>query len=111
MPQHSTKRRNNKRRNSKHDKQRRHAARFRDSNNAKRARDLTLKEKDQHYAIVLNALGNNRLEVFCMDVKLRIAYIRKTIARQKRTMWIKPNDLILISMRDFDSYKCDVIHK
>eukprot|EP01084_Bolivina_argentea_P215105 365164_1 len=67
--------------------------------------------KDQHYAIVLNALGNNRLEVFCMDVKLRIAYIRKTIARQKRTMWIKPNDLILISMRDFDSYKCDVIHK
>ena len=61
----------------------------------------------------MKSLGNNRLEVFCMDIKSRQAYIRGNIANQKnKEMWIEPNDLILISMREFgDNYNCDVIHK
>ena len=106
-----SKQRNNKHRrksNTKKMDDRRHKRKL-----EKRPRELILRENDQQYAINMKALGNNRLEVFCMDTQIRQAYIRGNIANQKnRAMRIEINDLILISTREFgDNYNCDVIHK
>eukprot|EP01070_Trichotokara_eunicae_P007976 Trichotokara_eunicae@DN5598_c0_g1_i2.p1 len=71
-------------------------------------RDLIVKERDQEYAQVLKMLGHGRLEAYCFDGKKRLCHIRGTI---RKRMWIQMGDIILISVRDFQEEKGDVILK
>merc|ERR1711998_794001 len=67
------------------------------------------KENDnQIYAKVLSFLGNCRLKAYCSDGKIRICLIR---GKLKKKIWIYINDIILISLRDFEDTKADIIHK
>lgn len=78
----------------------------------------TLIKKDsneQEYAQVVKLLGNARLEAKCFkkkdgefSSKTRICLIR---GKMRKRVWIATNDLILVSLREFDEDKGDVIHK
>mmetsp|Transcript_42115 Transcript_42115/g.37327 ORF Transcript_42115/g.37327 Transcript_42115/m.37327 type:complete len:135 (+) Transcript_42115:108-512(+) len=78
------------------------------NNNEQNKRELILKEAGQEYAQVVKMLGNGRLEAFCFDGKLRKCHIR---GKMQKKVWINKDDIILISLRNFQDDKGDVIHK
>jgi translation initiation factor 1A len=71
-------------------------------------RELEFKEDGQEYAQVLKMLGNGRLEAQCFDGTKRLAHIR---GKMRKKQWVHLGDIILISLRDFQDDKCDVILK
>ncbi|KAI1777208.1 hypothetical protein F4818DRAFT_439568 [Hypoxylon cercidicola] len=84
--------------------------RFFNSNASKR--ELLFKEVSQEYAYVKKALGNGRFKVRIMDEdkdkrKVLLATIRGLM--RKRT-YVHKDDLVLISLRDFEDDKADIIH-
>jgi len=71
-------------------------------------RELVVKEDGQEYAQVIRMLGNGRLEAQCFDQKTRLCHIR---GNMRKKVWVTPGDIILISLRDFQDGKADVILK
>jgi len=71
-------------------------------------RELVLKEEGQEYGQVVKKLGDNRLEVYCFDGKSRQCRIRGKMIRK---VWVNPGDIVLVSVRDFEDDKADIIHK
>lgn len=71
-------------------------------------RDLLLKEESQEYGIVEKTLGDRRLEVLCSDSTTKQCHIR---GKFKRRVWINVGDTVLVSLRDFEAGKGDIIHK
>lgn len=53
-------------------------------------------------------LGNGRLEAMCFDGSKRLANIR---GKLRKKVWINQGDIILLSLRDFQDDKGDVILK
>lgn len=53
-------------------------------------------------------LGNGRLEAQCFDGEKRLAHIR---GKMRKKVWINQGDIILISLREFQDDKADVIVK
>ncbi|KAJ9623148.1 Translation initiation factor 1A [Taxawa tesnikishii (nom. ined.)] len=60
------------------------------------------------YAQVLKMLGNGRLEAMCFDGEKRLAHIR---GKLRKKVWINQGDIILLSLRDYQDEKGDVILK
>jgi translation initiation factor 1A len=60
------------------------------------------------YAQVTKMLGNGRLEAQCFDGEKRLAHIR---GKLRKKVWINQGDIILVSLRDFQDAKGDVILK
>ncbi|KAI1339306.1 hypothetical protein F5Y15DRAFT_383914 [Xylariaceae sp. FL0016] len=71
-------------------------------------RDLTFREDGQEYAQVTKMLGNGRLEALCFDGQKRLAHIR---GKLRKKVWINQGDIILLSLRDYQDEKGDVILK
>ena len=72
------------------------------------SRELIFKEYGQDYAIVTRVLGNCRfITRSYVDNKSRLSIMRKAIRKKG---WIRSNDVVLISIRDFQDSKCDIIH-
>ena len=71
-------------------------------------REVTMKEEGQEYALVVSMLGNGRIEAYCYDGVKRQCHIR---GKMRKKVWINRGDLILLSLRDFQDDKADVIHK
>ncbi|KAK3215106.1 hypothetical protein GRF29_19g2237229 [Pseudopithomyces chartarum] len=71
-------------------------------------RELTFKEEGQEYAQVLKMLGNGRLEAQCFDGTRRLGHIR---GKLRKKVWINQGDIILLSLRDYQDEKGDVILK
>ncbi|KAL7621306.1 Translation initiation factor 1A [Parahypoxylon ruwenzoriense] len=71
-------------------------------------RELTFKEDGQEYAQVVKMLGNGRLEAQCFDGTKRLAHIR---GKLRKKVWINNGDIILLSLRDYQDEKGDVILK
>ena len=69
---------------------------------------MTFKEEGQEYAQVLKMLGNGRLEALCFDGEKRLALIR---GKLRKKVWINQGDIILLSLRDYQDEKGDVILK
>ena len=69
---------------------------------------MVRKDEYQEYARVTKLLGNRRLTCECFDGKIRLGKIR---GKMKKRVWISVDDLVLISKRDFQDSKCDVIHR
>lgn len=82
-------------------------ARNRNQNSKTNIKHLN-KEPGQEYAFVKKKLGSCRLSVSCFDKKDRLAIIR---GKLRKRCWINISDIILISLRDFEDDKCDVIQK
>ena len=53
-------------------------------------------------------LGNGRLEAYCFDGETRQCHIR---GKMRKKVWVSAGDIILISLRDFQDGKADVILK
>ena len=73
-------------------------------------RELQYKTEGQDYGQILRMLGQGRLEVQCFDEAKtkRIASIR---GKLRNRVWMGAGDLILVSIREEDEAKADVIHK
>jgi translation initiation factor 1A len=71
-------------------------------------RELIFKTEDQEYAQVTKLLGNCRLEAQCFDGKTRLCHIRGTM---RKKVWIIVNDVVLVSLREYEDNKCDIIYK
>jgi len=71
-------------------------------------RELVFKEDGQEYAQVIKMLGNGRLEATCFDGEKRLCHIR---GKMRKKVWINQGDIILLSLRDFQDDKADVIQK
>lgn len=76
-------------------------------------KELLIREDGQEYGQVLNMLGDCRIEVHCVDedgflYKKRIGKIR---GKMKRRCWINKGDFVLVSLRDYQDDKADIIHK
>ncbi|MCO5589734.1 nucleic acid-binding protein [Meira miltonrushii] len=76
--------------------------------NESEKRELVFKEEGQEYAQVLKMLGNGRLEAQCFDGEKRLAHIR---GKLRKKVWINTGDIILLSLREFQDEKADVIQK
>ncbi|CAG8581718.1 218_t:CDS:2 [Paraglomus brasilianum] len=76
--------------------------------NESEKRELIFKEDGQEYAQVVKMLGNGRLEAQCFDGEKRLAHIR---GKLRKKVWINQGDIILISLRDYQDSKADVILK
>lgn len=71
-------------------------------------RELVFKEFGQEYAQVTKTLGGGNLAVQCFDGVARIAHIR---GKLRKKVWMNPGDLLLVSLRDFQEGKVDIIMK
>jgi translation initiation factor 1A len=69
---------------------------------------LIFKDEGQEYAQVVKMLGNGRLEAQCFDGEKRLAHIR---GKMRKKVWINQGDIILLSLREFQDGKADVILK
>ena len=65
-------------------------------------------ENPPEYAQVVKMLGNGRLEALCFDGEKRLAHIR---GKLRKKVWINQGDIILLSLRDYQDEKGDVILK
>lgn len=80
----------------------------RNKNSDQTTRELIYKEENQDYARVIKLLGDNRvLATNGMHDKI-LCIIR---GKLRKRAYIHIDDLILISYRDFQSTKADVIHR
>ncbi|KAI9475713.1 MAG: eukaryotic translation initiation factor 1A, Y-chromosomal [Benjaminiella poitrasii] len=71
-------------------------------------RELVFKEEGQEYAQVTKMLGNGRVEAQCFDGVKRLALIR---GKLRKKVWINQGDIVLLSLRDFQDEKADVIQR
>jgi len=73
-------------------------------------RELVFKEDGQEYAQVVRMLGNGRLEARAFDDAntMRLVHIR---GKLRKKVWINNGDIILLSLREFQDEKGDVIMK
>ncbi|KAK3489451.1 eukaryotic translation initiation factor 1A, X-chromosomal [Neurospora hispaniola] len=60
------------------------------------------------YAQVIKMLGNGRLEAMCFDGVKRLGLIR---GKLRKKIWINNGDIILVSLREYQDEKGDVILK
>ncbi len=85
-------------------------------NKAKRAKadqnkvkkELEFKEDGQEYGQVLRMLGNGRCDVQCIDGVKRMCHIR---GKMRKKVWVNLGDIVLVSLRDFQDEKGDIITK
>jgi len=71
-------------------------------------RELIFKEEGQEYATVVKMLGNGRLEAKCFDGPSRLCHIR---GKLRKKVWINQGDIILLSLREYQDGKGDVLMK
>ena len=69
---------------------------------------LELKDDEQEYAFLSKSLGNCRFECICQDGTTRLGCIR---GGMRKRVWLKVGEWVLVSLRDFQDNKCDIIHK
>ncbi|KAF7634962.1 S1-like domain-containing protein [Meloidogyne graminicola] len=74
--------------------------------------ELIEKDSDmQVYAKVQAMLGNCHLIAFCFDEKCFRTRLCRIRGKLRKRTWIRTGDIILVSKRDYQDYKADVILK
>ena len=71
-------------------------------------RELQFAGEMQNYGQILRLLGDSRLEIQCTDGLKRMGHIRGTM---RKKVWMTMGDLVLVSRREFEDDKCDIILK
>lgn len=71
-------------------------------------RQLIYKDEEQDYGLVIKTLGNKRFLVKLETTKREcVAKLRGNIHKND---WVNTNDLVLVSLRDFQTDKVDIVH-
>jgi translation initiation factor 1A len=73
-------------------------------------RSLIYKDEDQDYGQVIQILGDMRCQIKLLNKNndIIIGHIR---GKLKKRCWINNGDYVLISYREYQKDKCDIIHK
>jgi len=71
-------------------------------------KELEFKEDGQEYGQVQRMLGNGRCDVQCFDGTKRLCHIR---GKMRKKVWVNQGDIVLVSLRDFQDEKGDIITK
>lgn len=71
-------------------------------------RPLTLAGDMEDYAKVMKCLGDRRLTVILPDSSEMLALIP---GRFRKRVWMGPGDIVLVSRREFQDGKLDIVHK
>ncbi len=76
----------------------------------KRIKDETMKrirlpEEDEIFGVVEKMLGDDRVQVRCVDGKTRIARIP---GKMRKRVWIREGDVVLVKPWDFQPERADV---
>ena len=74
--------------------------------NIQEEREFRFKDENEEYAQIIKILGDGRFQCKCSDGIDRIARIRKKMFKK---VWVKTGDIILISLREYEKDKCDII--
>lgn len=74
-------------------------------------RDLIYPEEGQEFGFVQDMLGNGRVNVICEDGTKRVGRIRGSMRKFKHKVIINTGDIILVSVREYENDKVDVIYK
>lgn len=61
---------------------------------------------NQEYAHVISVLGDGRYDLICYDKKKRLGILRGSLRRTSR---INKSDFVLVSIREFQDNKCDIV--
>jgi len=69
---------------------------------------VKLPRGEEVLGIIEQRLGGNKMMVNCLDGKSRICRVP---GRLKRKLWLRPNDVVIISPWELDKEKGDVILK
>lgn len=77
-------------------------------NDSEDKRELVFKEFGQEYGQITKMLGSGHLEVQCFDGEKRLAHIR---GKMRKKVWMGVGDVILLSLRDYQEGRADVILK
>lgn len=67
----------------------------------------SLKQEGEMYALVEKMLGDGRASVLTEEKEQKIGWIRGKI---RKAAWITPNSYVIITKRDFDESKVDIVH-
>jgi translation initiation factor 1A len=68
-------------------------------------------DEGQEFAYVQDMLGNGRLRALCNDGSIRVGRIAGSLRKYSKKVIIERGDLILITKRDFEQDKVDVVGK
>ena len=71
-------------------------------------RELRYKEESEEYAQIIKILGDGRFQCKCTDGVERVAHVR---GKMRKRTWLANGDIILVSIREFEPEKCDVVEK
>jgi len=71
-------------------------------------RECRFKEESEEYAQIIKILGDGRFNCKCADGVERIAHVR---GKMRKRIWLANGDIILVSLREFEPEKCDVVEK
>ena len=71
-------------------------------------RKLEFKEDMQEYVRVTKMLGDRRMQVMLPDKSHSLAIIP---GRFRKRCWMKPGDVLIVSFREFQDDKLDVVYK
>jgi len=71
-------------------------------------RDLRVKEEYEDYAVVEKMLGDERTLCTTFDGVQRVCHIR---GKFRKRVWINTGDVVLISLREFQQDKADIVYK
>lgn len=73
-------------------------------------REIQVKTAGQEYGKVTKLLGNSNCMIYCFDQKQRIG---KVCGQMRKRVWLKVDDIVLVSMREFEDSdrKCDILLK
>jgi translation initiation factor 1A len=72
-------------------------------------RELITKTEGLDYGIIKNVLGGAKVLVKCMGSNEEIlGHIRGPIYKRE---WLSKDDVVLVSLRDFEPGKCDIVWK
>ena len=70
--------------------------------------EFRFKEECEEYARIIKLLGDGRFQCTCSDGVDRIGHLRHKMWKK---VWLKCGDVVLISLRDYEPEKCDIIDK
>jgi len=84
------------------------AKKIKDNTEIERILEFKSIEDNQEYAQVIKLLGNCRCTVSCIDGVERLAHIRGNMTKKKK--WVKVGDITLVSLREYEQNKCDIIY-
>ena len=84
----------------------------RKSKNEEFVSKLIYREDDQYYAVITKMLGDGRVLLKYINQKNRLVETMGIIrGKMRKRVWINIGNVVLISERDYEKDKVDIIHK